>query len=326
MRESETTPAPLSFISMRKSITSIILLTLPLFSLSQTVIKDDVQETIALNYSISGKYEEAIEIWKTLPLKEMQLRSIEEYAIANYFLGRHTDGLSIARQGLSIHPKSASLNRSAMVCSVELGQNDDAQAYGHALFSRPDTVKYYDVDYYYYGRSYDELRQYREAIIEFEKALTMPDSVCLMKRDIIEKDLMQSYAGLGAWNLEQAEDLKGEQQKTAYREADNSYAALISRFPEAMEYGTFMRARCSTYLDPDARQGLAVPFYLKLIDVLSTRQPKSELDMGRLTEAYKYMISYYANVKSDLDTAKEYGMKLYELDPEDPIAKQVLNM
>ena len=43
-----------------------------------------------------------------------------------------------------------------------------------------------------------------------------------------------------------------------------------------------------------------------------------------MIESYRYLISYYFVQKDDKETAKQYASKLQAIDPENEIAKQVL--
>ena len=106
--------------------------------------------------------------------------------------------------------------------------------------------------------------------------------------------------------------------------ADAVYADLANKFENAAEYSTFMRARLNTQLDPDSKQGLAKPYYEKLIELIAPRDNKDATERARIIESYRYMIAYYFIVQDDKETAKNYAQKLIDIDPENDIAKQVL--
>ena len=54
------------------------------------------------------------------------------------------------------------------------------------------------------------------------------------------------------------------------------------------------------------------------------RRAKDATDKARLTESYRYLISYYFVIQDNKDTAKQYAQKLLEIDPDNEIAKQVM--
>ena len=106
--------------------------------------------------------------------------------------------------------------------------------------------------------------------------------------------------------------------------ADKTYQDLENKFEDATEYATFMRARVNSYMDPDQKQGLAKPFYEKLDQLIGGKENKDATDKARLTESYRYLISYYFVIQDNKETAKQYAQKLLEMDPDNEIAKQVM--
>jgi hypothetical protein len=77
-------------------------------------------------------------------------------------------------------------------------------------------------------------------------------------------------------------------------------------------------------MDPDQKKGLAKPFYEKLDQLIGSKDNKDATDKARLTESYRYLISYYFVIQDNKDTAKQYAQKLLEIDPDNEIAKQVM--
>jgi Tfp pilus assembly protein PilF len=86
-----------------------------------------------------------------------------------------------------------------------------------------------------------------------------------------------------------------------------------------------MRARVNAQLDPDSKLGLAKPYYEKLIELIEPRAQKDATERARIIESYRYMIAYNFIVKEDKEQAKMYAEKLIQIDPENEIAKQVLD-
>jgi 3-methyladenine DNA glycosylase/8-oxoguanine DNA glycosylase len=115
-------------------------------------------------------------------------------------------------------------------------------------------------------------------------------------------------------------------KKEAFMMADAAYADLENQYVDAQEYVNFMRARVNLQLDPEQKQGLAKPYYEKLIELIAPKAEKSKSDITRLTESYRCLISYYLVANDDNETAKSFATKLKEIDPENEIAKQVLEM
>ena len=115
-----------------------------------------------------------------------------------------------------------------------------------------------------------------------------------------------------------------EARKAAFIEADAVYADLANKFEQAQEYANFMRARVNGQMDPDSKLGLAKPYYEKLIELIEPRAEKDATERARIIESYRYMIGYNFVVKEDKEAAKAYALKLQAIDPNNEIAKQVL--
>ncbi len=314
----------------------------------------EVDEMIGRIYSLSLKYEDAIKAWNNVPIEKMDRANIVEYAVANYFLGRHQDGLDVAKKGLAVHPRAAALNRIAMMTSSELKNFEEAEKFGHNLFNNSDSAKISSVDYYYFGIVYDGLKMYDKAIEQYLQALSTTDESSLIKRENILKKLSDTYsekqdfvnaiirykdylgavakpsandyAALGSLHMQHGASLTGDAKTEAFKKADAAYADLAQRFEDAADYATLMRARANVQLDPETKEGLALPYYEKLIELISPKSDYSASDKARLIESYRYMIAYYYITKDDKDKATEFAQKLIAIDPENAIAKQLLGM
>jgi len=314
----------------------------------------EVNEMIGRIYSLSLKYNDAIEAWKTVPVQKMERANIVEYALANYFLGKHEDGLRVAKEGLQKFPRHGALNRLAMMFNYELKNYEEAQKFGDALFNRTDSAKFSNVDYFYYGLTHDALKNYDRAIEEYNKAINDTASSSLIKKEniirklsdayaakedyvnaiaqyeeflkVAEKPSANDYAGLGTLYMQQATGKQGAERDEIFKKADQVYSDLAQKYENASEYATLMRARVNAQMDPKSEKGLAKPFYEQLISTISPKAEKDNSDVARLKEAYSYMISYAFLVKNDKATARDYATKLQVIDPDNEIAKQVLSM
>ena len=54
------------------------------------------------------------------------------------------------------------------------------------------------------------------------------------------------------------------------------------------------------------------------------KENKDATDKARLKESYHYLISYYFIIVEDKATAQQYAQKMLQIDPENQIAKQVM--
>lgn len=96
-----------------------------------------------------------------------------------------------------------------------------------------------------------------------------------------------------------------------YLKADSVFALYETKYPEQI-YGYLWRARCNALIDTAMAQGLAVPHYLKLIEVAGKEVDKNK---ATLLGAYGYLGTYEANIKKDFSASLAYFEKMLELDP-----------
>ena len=96
-----------------------------------------------------------------------------------------------------------------------------------------------------------------------------------------------------------------------YFKADSVFAAYTEKYPEHI-HGFYWRAKSNALVDSTMENGLAAPFYLKVIDMAAgdTAENKS-----LLIQAYGYLGAYNANVKKDFQLALTNFEKILELDP-----------
>ena len=303
-------------------------------------------------YYMSNEFDKALAAYDKADKNLMEERDLSDYAMAAFFKAQNQKSLDIAKFGLTKKPRHAAFNRLAFFNSTELKNYDDALMYADRLFNQSDSAKFSYYDYTYYGNALSGAKQPEKAIEMYQKALQQEDMDNKAKRagvikqlsdayrekedypnaikyykeylDNIEKASANDIALLASLYMQQGSILSGDAQAEAFKQADATYASLAEKFDGAAEYATFMRARVNGQMDPDQSKGLAKPFYEKLVELIG---PKTELDAtekARLKESYHYLISYYFIQKDDKITAKEYAAKMLTIDPENEIAKQVM--
>lgn len=103
-----------------------------------------------------------------------------------------------------------------------------------------------------------------------------------------------------------------------YKTADSIFNVYAEKYPTDV-FGWYMRARASEGLDSTGVNGLAKPYYEKVIQLTDTAVDKEKVK-AQLISAYKYMVAYYYNVKNDRTTALQYTDKILALDPADATA------
>lgn len=305
-----------------------------------------------INY-LSLRYGKANEAYAKVPVGQLKRMDFIEYAMSNYHGRQYDKALEIVKSGLAKEPLNATLNRIAMMCSNETKQFPEALKYAETLFTKvdKDSVTISDIDYQNYGKAYFGNDQFEEAIAKFKAALELPtedkslhstlyksisDSYKGMKDfpKAIEsyKQFLEAkedadatdYAGLGILNNSYARTLQGDEKMAAFAKADEAYANLITKFPDAEEYGLWQRGRINAQMDADLSKGQAKPYFERLAELVKAHETIDDTDKSRLFDAYSYLMRY--NVKNkDNKTAYDYALKLQELQPEDAEIKKVVD-
>lgn len=107
-----------------------------------------------------------------------------------------------------------------------------------------------------------------------------------------------------------------------YKMADSVFGMYVEKYPE-QSFGYYWQARSNVALDSGMKQGLAIPYYHKLIDVMQKDTANSNYKSWMI-EAYAYLAAYEANMQQDYDEAITYFEKVLEVDPTNEEAKKYI--
>lgn len=273
-----------------------------------------------------------------------------KYSFALFLNHDFEKSLGVARKGLQKNARHAAFNRLAMYDYAELKRHDEALKAADAFFHASDRADYSYLDYTYYGQLLDATKQYDAAAAQYRKALALePDKTGLWR------EISASYESAGEYGKaisayrkysaslsagEQTPDIlfqlgklyyeKGTQFDTltvtpakrhlALVAADSVFAVIAQAAPESY-LGNFWRARTHSALDPETTQGLAKPFYEKVVTLLLDK--KDTRYNPALVECYSYL-GYYYLVAGQLPQSKEYWNKILAIDPANATAKRAL--
>jgi tetratricopeptide (TPR) repeat protein len=109
-----------------------------------------------------------------------------------------------------------------------------------------------------------------------------------------------------------------------YQQADAVFGDYVQKHPE-QGFGYYWQARSNALLDADMSKGLAVPHYLKVIE-MAEADTTNETNRKWLVEAYKYIAAYKTNQEKDYATAVDYFEKLLEVEPDNADAKKYITI
>jgi tetratricopeptide (TPR) repeat protein len=98
-----------------------------------------------------------------------------------------------------------------------------------------------------------------------------------------------------------------------YMGANTVFALYANKYPYN-KFGHYWCARTAAAIDSSMEKGLAVPHYLKVVE-LTENDTSNNLNKRYLIEAYGYIAAYKANAEKDYESSIDYFNKLLELDP-----------
>lgn len=290
----------------------------------------------------AGKTKDAIKYYSKVKVSDMQPYQIGRYAFNLFLQQDFKKSVEVAAEGQKVAPRNATLNRLAFWGNCQLKNWDAALANADKLFNASDSVKISSDDY---GQLINALRgagKYDEALVQLNKLATDPampkaDQLFALKQIAETYADKEDYANsipayqkyLAACDKKSPTDVatlgsqymlyaQKEPAKKAemLRQADEIFAELAQN-PDAKEFAIYKRAQVANAMD--GGKGLAKPFYDQLLAM-------PDCSVARLKEAYLYNISYFGNIKNDIDAAMPYAEKLIEIDSENAVAKQVLSL
>lgn len=109
-----------------------------------------------------------------------------------------------------------------------------------------------------------------------------------------------------------------------YTGADSAFGIYVSKYPD-QSFGYYWQAKSKALEDKDMTQGLAVPAYEKLIEVLG-KNPNDANYKKWLVEAYAYLAAYETNTQKNYAEAVSYFEKVLQVDPENADAKKYIDI
>ncbi|ANE52979.1 tetratricopeptide repeat protein [Flavisolibacter tropicus] len=106
--------------------------------------------------------------------------------------------------------------------------------------------------------------------------------------------------------------------------ADSVFGMYVGKYPE-QGFGYYWQARANAAIDSTMAQGLAIPHYQKLVEVIGDKTDDQN-NKKWLIEAYGYLAAYETNTQKDYAEAVDYFEKLLKVDPENADAKKYITV
>lgn len=285
-------------------------------------------------YYKAGKYDNAKTNYeKFLALSNKNISAKARYASFLYLTQDYEGAIKEINEIILIDSSSNILNRLIAYSYYETNKYDSALTYIEKFFKKTKRDKIISLDNYYYGKILVKLEKDSIAIEKFKLAFKLDSNNFDLLTDIATAyTKLKDYQGAAnayqkKVDLDKASDIdcyylgKNYYMLQQWEKADTSYAIFIARQPESMN-GLIMRARTKTNLDTTSQNGLAIPYYEKVIEKALTDSVKYKKE---LIESYDYLGGYNVLVAKDYKKAKLYYNKILALDPSNEKAKSILN-
>jgi tetratricopeptide (TPR) repeat protein len=109
-----------------------------------------------------------------------------------------------------------------------------------------------------------------------------------------------------------------------YPLADSVFNNYEIKYPD-QDFGYYWSARSAAAIDTAMTEGIAIPHYLKLVDI-AEKDTANKTNRKHLFEAYGYIAAYKANARKDYAGAIEYFEKLLTLDPGNKDAQHYIDV
>jgi tetratricopeptide (TPR) repeat protein len=106
--------------------------------------------------------------------------------------------------------------------------------------------------------------------------------------------------------------------------ADSVFGIYVAKYPD-QSFGYYWQAKSKALQDQDMSQGLAVPAYLKLVEVLE-KNPTDPNYKKWMVESFAYLAAYETNTQKDYAEAVSYFEKVLKVDPENADAKKYIDL
>ena len=303
-------------------------------------------------YYSNNKFSDAAKAYESFIHTDVATESdIMSYAFALFMSHDFEASYEIARKGLEQNAESTGFNRLAMYNLIDLKRYDEAASIADNFFNKLKDVNYSGLDYRYYGALLNATKDYAGAVTQFEKAYELDTASIELLQQISEAynnggnydkgietykkycDLLpaeektaENIFTLAGMYYDQGTDTVNvtlEKRQLALQEADTLYAQVSELAPDSYT-GYFYRGHTRSAMDPETTQGLAKPYYEKVVELLLA---KNDPRYNRvLITCYSYLGYYFMlqGKPEDYAVSKEYWNKILAIDPNNALAKTAL--
>ena len=304
-----------------------------------------IDKQLGDTYYGMGEYGKAIEAYDRYWENGVpNVQDFVRYATLLYLNKNFKESLAVVDEGLPLDMDNEVLMRLSMYNHYELGNYEEGLEHAKLFFAPGDSTELVYLDYVYYGRLLNKNQCCEEASVQYEQALALdstkadvyqelvalyekqqdyPKAIVVYKRCLEATKDPEDIGDLFLWgrlNYYAAANPDLKAQQPAYlADADAAFARVTAEAPENY-LGFFWRARTCSLNDPETTEGLAKPYYEKVLVLL---EQHSDASVPVIVECLSYL-GYYYFVQEDYPKSKEYWMKILTVEPNNETAKTAL--
>ena len=152
---------------------------------SKTPEDNRISKELADVYYTMGQYGKAKEAYENyLKVGTPTEQDYTRYAMLLYLNKDYAQSLDMVKKGLELAPENHVLKRLAMYDYLELKDYKTGLEAAATFFANPGNPDYVYLDYVYFARLLEADKQYEEAVVQFNKALSMDKSHTEIYKDI----------------------------------------------------------------------------------------------------------------------------------------------
>lgn len=293
------------------------------------------RELAELYYS-SAQYSKATDIYKNkyIPLTDASCNSQTRYASILYLAKQYQsayDEINMLMKTCQVKPV---MYRLLAYSAYEIKKPKEAYDAMNTFFQKQAATGVITSDYEYMAKILADNKMDSLAISYLQKALekdpTKTDLYPMLgKMSFMSKNFPLAIATYEKYIATPAKKTPTDYvyyglsalYAKEYKKADSAFAKVNELSPTYVP-GYLYRGQANYKLDESNKEGLAKPFYEKVIELGEADKAKNAKS---LIEAYRYMGDYTYSIQKDVTASKGYFNKILELDPNDQQAKDVLN-
>ncbi|MEM1000372.1 MAG: tetratricopeptide repeat protein [Bacteroidota bacterium] len=218
---------------------------------------------------------------------------------------------------------------------------DKALEYLDDYFSKAKEISYIASDYENRALAYELKGMMDEAIKEYETGMEMAEkqgepnyepllniaNTYKANKDFAKQsEFLERYLSYQKrYRLKENFDLGLAHYRTEnYEKSDSVFKVMTEQKPD-VTIGWAWRAKSNAQMDPESKEGKALPYYEKVLEIIGEDAEKVAKYERDYLSANKYIAAYYTLVTEEFGKAIPHWEKILELKPEDESATNGLN-